>query len=425
MEKKKGGVGRFFHYLFWGLITVIGGLVMLLGLWGGVLPALIGGSMFMLIGFAQLALYPVRRARKLEGTTAPKHKLGLCIGFNALVAVICIIGCSAFGSGALDNLSGGGELLLFVQAAVALFAVLSSWGLCLNLAYIGTASYVSAFKKFAKSYLGVFLLYQMAFALLAFLCNALVLLFGSAAGTQSAAMAMNGYFVFVTESEGGGIGNLGMEALTGLTTASSYFVLSTLAQDTLEKEEKASFGARLKRMLFDADTGKLLIMTVLCLVSSLCSGLLNGFVGTAFTLGCGVVWALSLFAFLKDTRLLWYTTNYAVMTMMEMAVPAPAITGVGSALLAVLLLAIRIGLFAFVAMLIGYDHHLQKLRAEAVAASGQQGGVVDQVNQKIYGTTILQAGLKTADVIINRKEYARAAGNKLKDKAIEKLMGKK
>ena len=64
----------------------------------------------------------------------------------------------------------------------------------------------------------------------------LVLLFGGALGTEDVSLAVKGFFALVSESDGGGLRSLGMEAVAGLTAASSYFVLSTMAQESLEKD---------------------------------------------------------------------------------------------------------------------------------------------------------------------------------------------
>ena len=444
MAKKKAvksGVtaGSVFFHFFFGAVTVVGGLLLVFGVGLRLLPMILAGGALTLLGFGQMTLYSIKKQAKEKGYELPSYRLGLWVAFAVIMIIIARAGMT-IGGGLSGSLDDQGKLMTYVQVAVALFAVLILWGMCSNLAIFGTKLYVDAFRRFARDFLGVFLVYQLSLALLSFLCNAVVLLFGGALGTEDVSLAVKGFFALVSESDGGGLRNLGMEAVAGLTAASSYFVLSTMAQESLEKdaarkealekgeqpvaEEALTLRKKVERLLFDSDTKKLLVMTVLCLVASVFSGVADGRTGKIFVLVCIAVWVVSAFLFIKETGVLWYAANYAVMSMVQLAVPIPAVTGVIPALLAVVLLAVRIVLFTAVALLIGMDHYQKALRAKVVAEHPEEAKVTDKVNEKAYGASILEAGIKAADVVIHRKEYARNAGEKLKKKAKEKLMGK-
>ena len=200
-------------------------------------------------------------------------------------------------------------------------------------------------------------------------------------------------------------------------------MLSSLALDSLKAEENIPWGQRFKRMLFDTDTRQVLIMTILCLIAMVCCHNIDSLPGKLFLFAAAIVWLISAYQFVKETKLLLYLLNFTVMTLIEQAIPTPELTGLLPVLLMVVTMALRILLFSFVALQIGYIYYAQEIHSASKDPS--QKTIVDKVTETAYDMSILETGLAAVHLYTNRKQIAKKAAVRLKDKALDKLLGSK
>ena len=431
--KRYGGARQFFHHLFWGAAALIGfsslpGTIRILGDGGGAFIPFAISVLLIFLGISNIVKYikakRLQRAQLPAEEQKPKGSIFLVPVYLILAGLSVSAAYTFFRGISIERWDDGTKLFLLGIIAIALFGLLMIWALTARIRHIGFYNYWATYKCFFVDYVPAFMIYQVSFVLISFLCNSIVLLASQSFGEAS--LIVSGFFSFVSEEDAsGGVSGFALSAISGLTGASSYFVLSTFAQESLKAEKRLSLAERVKRMLHDSDTRKLLIMTVLCLAVGFTSGSYKGTLAYCFSTGCYILWAVSMLLFLKDTKLLWYCMNYSMMLFMEYAVPSPEIVGFGSAALSVLALAVRILLFSFVAMLIGYEFWLQERREEMIAADPSLNNGLQKANKTLFNASILDAGVFSALLVLNRKEIARDTAEMLKEAAIEKITGSK
>jgi hypothetical protein len=180
--------------------------------------------------------------------------------------------------------------------------------------------------------------------------------------------SQNAYFLFVLEDasvQSAVMGNLSGSGsfMSGVTAASSFFMLSTLAKEALTGKAAPTFFGRVKRMFLEVDTFKLLIMTVLSIVCSFLDTGLLGFWGKFLSSFLVLFWIVGLILFPAQTKAADYVILAAALGFVENLIPVPELEGIVgfSACLGITL--VRIVLFSLIAWLIA-SFQLRKDRAK-------------------------------------------------------------
>lgn len=243
-----------------------------------------------------------------------------------------------------------------INLYVLLFGCLLLWYLYFQLLFCGgERGFFSTVGQFTKSYVTVFLIYRLAVFLLALVGG---LLTGLGRGD-----VQGEYLLFVADDETvqglleGSVNGSGF--FSGVTEASSFFVLSTMAAEALRQRDLPSFRQRCRRVFLDLDTFKLLIMTVASiLVGFLGSGSERSFLGNLLNTAMIILWLVSMVSFLADTLVWPYLLNFFTLGFLERLIPMPEFGGIGGLGLSLLVALVRIVAFGVVAVMIAqHDIH--------------------------------------------------------------------
>lgn len=144
-----------------------------------------------------------------------------------------------------------------------------------------------------------------------------------------------------------------------LTGAASYWVLSDMAAEHIWEEKKTPFYKRLLDLFHDRSTLLLIVMSVLCALSSIqVYGMISrGTAGIFSVLVCMVfiaAWLITLRLFVKETKPFSYIFTFAIMYFVEAVVIDPSINSTGLWEVTALTAAVRIVGFTFVAAMIEF-----------------------------------------------------------------------
>ena len=172
---------------FWTLVLIIAGLVMVmlfaanagdedLRAFG---PYVLATAVTML-AWEKLLIIPNKKTLQFQKfpLIRPLNFLALFLGFN-ISLILIISGSYTTLRGLADyvHTPGGIDIVIPYVHALVMFA-----GLCFvlylftNVPFIGVKNYFGNLFRFMKNYVSVFVVYQLAFILISFLCNALVML---------------------------------------------------------------------------------------------------------------------------------------------------------------------------------------------------------------------------------------------------------
>lgn len=267
-----------------------------------------------------------------------------------------------------------------VNMMVLFFGCLYIWTLFFHLMFTDRhRNYFWALIQFIKKYVTIYLLYRLIIFILTLVAS---LIMGM--GQEK---VQSDYFMLVLDDEvvqsaatgflsGGGF-------LAGVTAASSFFVLSNLAQESLTGTGASTFRGRFRRMIFDVDTIKLLIMTVTCtLFSLLTAGGEMEFLEKLISAVLVLLWGISMIMFLVNTNMTGYLLHFVTMGFVERLIPLPQTSGVIGILLAILVTLVRIGLFSAIALMIAnYD----------LRRSNQSQPKSDSLSARIGNATFMDA----------------------------------
>lgn len=397
-------LGNFLFYLFYtcvGLIAMFmsvaslalgdAGDSMLLG------PICLG---IMMIVVFKLTTHKDRKKLRIGSGKLPIWKPGNLL-YSFLLFNFLMIGNFVYVLLAGSDIAGTAEEANKFTRTVAIL-ILTAGSLCIwimhcNVLFLGVGGYVRSLWRFIKNIVWIYLLYRLAIFLFTLLSSLIMLLIND----EGDALLTHAYFLYILEdslSDNLATGFLSQSGnfMSGITSASSYFVLSSLALESLLETEEVSIKERIKRMFFDKDTFRLLIMTLLCILVPLISNGNQEQLALRLMFYVLVIsWLLSVFSFLKETQVIPYLFNYLTLTFLETMVPVPEMSSFGSFFLAVVAIIVRILLFSSVAMMIAYLQH-PKL-------TDQTSSTEDSSN----GATILNTGLAIAGLYMNRKKILK------------------
>jgi len=425
---------RGIQYLFWILVLIFASLPMVMlfvtiaeDLEIRHLPPYMLATAVAMLAWAKIILIKNKKQLQFEKfpMLKPKNALALFIGYN--FAFILVIAASWT---SMKNLGGAHyESIGIVKPYFHAFAMFAGamfiLFLFIDLPFIGLGNYFRRLISFAKDHVSVFIVYQLAFILVTSICSGIVMLFSQ--DKENLVIAATGYFLFVTDGDAsGGLISLANQGLSSLTAASAYYILSSLAFNSLKNgSESLSFVQKLKRMFFGSDTKQILIMTAVCILSMLVSTIWGGIVSVIFFLAAGIIWLISLLAFLRETKFILYFMNFAVYGLLEAAIPMPDLTGIAAIPLTVLTISLRVVLYSFVAMIIGHT-----LLADEIVANKpvSEQTFIEKISVGAGKASLLDAikvGAGVVYAVSHPGETAKTAASALKDKAIEKWNEKK
>lgn len=178
--------------------------------------------------------------------------------------------------------------------------------------------------------------------------------------------AQNSYFLFMMDDEqvqSLATGSLtgGGSFLSGITGAASFYVLITMAEELLCGNNRHAPREQLRRMFLERDTVKLMLMTLVCILSSFLSfgsrqTIFSLLIDTALIL----LWIISALLFLADTAILPYAIIYTTLGFIERLLPMPEVTGFLTLSYPLIMVA-RILLFSAVSLMIA-DHQINQQR---------------------------------------------------------------
>ena len=418
---------KFLHMLFWGSVLMIAALVMVLFFIEfvegdeitDVLPYA-GIVAVVLLSWYKVIAYDCRKS--LRYAKVPIIRIENAMFLLAAFLFIVVITALAALFTRLDMQEGVADpssvhivrrsfhaILLFVEAVFA-------WTQISNIPFVGVGYYLRSWLKFVKKHLPVVMAYQVGIALISLLCGIVVTL-ASKDASGSVRLAAASYFFYVMESGSPAVTEISAQVigmLSSLTAASSYFVLSSIAweffkeQEISESLQKVSFFQRFKRMLFEKDTIRLLVMTMLCIAVMLMPSLAAEQTSLLFMAVLAILWLISLVSFLRQTNFMMFFLTYTVLNLFEKAIHLPEITGVESMVWMILLVLLRLILFSFMALCVGFNMYtVERL-------NGQTTG--EQVTKWFGKLSILQVGALAAGAVYAVKAIPEMAVETVKEK---------
>lgn len=160
------------------------------------------------------------------------------------------------------------------------------------------------------------------------------------------------------------VGKMGLFSKTGtlvgsLTGAASYWVLSDMAAEHIWEEKKTPFRKRLLDLFHDRSTLLLIVMSMLCVLSSTqVYGMIShgsaGFFAVLTCMAFILAWLVTLWLFVKETKPFPYIFTFAIMYFVESVAVDPSMNSSNLWEVTVLTAAIRIVGFTFVAAMIAF-----------------------------------------------------------------------
>ena len=315
---------------------------------------------------------------------------------------------------------------------VLFFGAFFLWMIFLkNLILDRHCDWIKTILNFVRTDVSVYLIFRAAVFLLS-LGGALLM------GSRSGAV-QNSYFLFTLDDEQvqaiatGSLSGRG-SFFSGVTEAASFMVLIHMAEELLSGANRYKPGERFRRMFLETDTVKLLVMTLICIVTGLVSAgdkmnLLTLLINTVM-IG---LWLISTLLFIADTTVLPYVIIYASLGFIEGILPFPEGSG-ALALTYPLIIAARILLFSVVAVMIAH-YEIRRKRAMQQTSTGRP-----TFSYRLWNTTFmdllvlilrlgelgLRAFSKKAPATAEEKDLLQLAawarkGNDYIDNAIEKI----
>lgn len=336
---------KLLHHIFFGFVGYLGAAIALAPHISGVLlpltplTALLVGMCILLLAAGKICTY----GQKPGASFFPAAAIGFALLLGLCVAYGYITGL----------LPGGGDIAQPDSYRVLMTLLLGGlflWVLFLHfLLHSKELPGERSPLVFLKDHVTAFLVFRAGMVLFS-LVSALVVGRGEN-DTQ------NTYFLFVLDDsavQSAVMGNLSGSGsfMAGMTAASSFFMLSTLAREALTGKAAPSFFGRVKRMFLEVDTFKLLAMTLVSIVCSFLDTGILGFWGKFLSSFLVLFWIVGLILFLAETKALDYLIHAAALGFVENLIPVPELTGVGGFLASLGVTAVRIVLFALIAWLI-------------------------------------------------------------------------
>ena len=382
------------------ILSLLGVIFAIAGLSGGrtdvsdVLP------LFLILGislFSWERIITIKRKRHLSfqkiAILKPQNWLTLFLVFNVSWFLSC--------SGVLHTMQSLGEqgnmgtVLLFGKILFIVTGCLYFITLLTDIPFIGVQYFFPTLLRFIKGRVGVFVLYQLAFAAISFLCSLIVISLGQ--GDLDGQLVTAGFMFAVANDTGAGGYDVSFGSVfSTVAVASTYFGLSEIAQEFLEDPQSIPFGKQLKRMLWDTDTKFLLIMTLLSLASMFVAKIGVPAARIAILLAFTVGFGFSFISFVRQ-KFLMFLVGVTAMTLIETALPIPEWNGFGTVFMIILSISVRSLLFAVIGLLNGYLNYFASLRKGTV-------------ENGMYNVTILQVGAAAAYAFFFPKEVAKTAG---------------
>lgn len=377
---------KFLHNLFFGFIAYIGACTMMIAVMPDIapelppVPTLLVGFCILLSAVGKLITHSHRHILRgghrflWQKRYSRSTLLTFCVLVVLMLLYIHIVDVDLMFSSKVPEGVTSEEFAqpreeTLVNLLVLILGCMYLWILHFNMLYTGLDRiFPKAVLGYARQYICVYLLYRLAMFLLTLAASLFMGMFRS--GGQ------NSYFLFVMDDpsvQGVATGSItGSGFFGGVTAASSFYILSTMAEEYLSGSGEQSRTKRLSRMFLELDTAKLLMMSVLGMAVSMLSlgkdSLLESVVNGVLI----IFWLMSMLLFLADTQIVDFLVNFAVMGFVERLIPMPEMTGFLGLLLAVLATVVRMGLFALVALLIG-NFQIYRRRQEATAQNSIRG----------------------------------------------------
>lgn len=323
----------------------------------------LAGMAVFLVATGQIITYNYRNALKSENSDLWKKEYSKPTAFGFAV----LLGCCVFFYLLQDTsiLSVGNptsvEDITAAQTSATNLVVLFLGAFFLWLLFLKNMildryrNWPKTVLTFVKSDVSVYLIFRAAVFLLS-LGGALLM--GGRSGE-----VQNSYFLFALDDEqvqaiATGSLSSGGSFFSGVTEAASFYVLITMAEEMISGKGGNKPAARLRRMFLEADTVKLLCMTLICILTALLSfgGKMNPLVLLANT-ALILLWLMAALLFLADTAILPYAMIFASLGFIERILPMPEVPGY-LALVYPLIVAARILLFSVAAVMIAnYQIH--------------------------------------------------------------------
>lgn len=420
-------IGNFLYYSFYSIVCLIVIFLLLFALvygnGSGVLPVFLVCIAVLMIALCKILTHKYRKLLRIGDGKFPIWKFSNLLFSFTVFNVLLIAGavCLLVSSDDISGAVPGADAVSRSVAIIILTAgILYIWMLHCNILVVGVKPYLSGLGRFIRENVSVYLLYRLAIMVITLCASLLMVSFSS----DSSSAVAQGYFMYVLEdslNDNIATGFLSQDStfISGFTAASSYFVLSSMALELLQKNETPPLKTRIRRMFLDKDTIILLVMTLSCVIFSILpEGAGSQGAAKWIVFGMGIVWLVSFFAFLKETQIVPYLLNYVTLTFLETILPFPAITNVTTGVLGVGVIILRIIAFASVAMMIAYMQYVQEASAAAYAKG--QGNIGVELTNKMYNATILGTGIGIAGLYFGRKQIAESAMKTLIRKLIKK-----
>lgn len=336
---------KLLHHIFFGFVGYMGAVIALaphfprISLPFTPLTALLVGMSILLLAAGKICAY----GQKPEASFFP----AAAIGFAILMALSVAYGYIT------KLLPGGGDIEQLDSYRVIMTLLLGGlflWVLFVH--YLLHSKELPGQRSpvvFLKDHVTAFLVFRAGMVL--FSLGSALLMGRGENNTQ------NTYFLFVLDDDAvqsAVMGNLSGSGsfMAGVTAASSFFMLSTLAKEALTGKAAPTFFGRVKRMFLEVDTFKLLAMTLLSIVCSFLDTGVLGFWGKFLSSFLVLFWIVGLILFLAETKALDYAIHAAALGFVENLIPVPQLAGVGGFLAGLGITVVRIVLFSLIAWLI-------------------------------------------------------------------------
>ncbi len=330
----------------------------------------------------------------------PVNFLALFLIFNVSLLIAC---GGIYGLYTDLSQSESGTFMVIAKTLVVIFGSVFLILLLTDIVFIGVKNYINMFICFLKESVGVFLVYQAVFALLSFICSYIVI--KTSGSSEDALLAVNGFMVVAAGEAIAPSFHLSIGSFfSSIAVASTYFALGNMALDMLKNGNSLSFKTKLKGLCFDSDTKFLLVMTVISLVfifvTKVKSFPLYGLIFLAFLMAYGY----SLFQFAKQKFIMFLITS-TVMTVINFALPLPALGSFGEILGFAAMFIVRTLLFSSVGLLCGFLYYVNEQTRSMPDSKGYVVGM--------YDASILQVGAAVAYMLTHPADAAKTAAERI------------
>lgn len=446
MKKAFGCIYSFLYYSFYGLMTIISIIVLLLSIiWsngemrGGTFATVLVSFAFFLLGFIKLGARSFRRYLCAPGKRfqKPINLLSSFLMYNLLIISTALY----LSNISIDSevLNGGDNFPAFVgfviQIIVWFVPVMLIWMLHNNIMVIGVKDFLRNLRGFFPTYAGAFFTYRLAVMLFTMIGTVILLAVANGFGGD---LVTQGYFYYILDgsldsADAAGFLSGDGAFIGGLTAASSYMVLSEMALESLTENERSTFLSSLKKMFFSKDSLQLLIMTVICIVvsaiplpewdsearftSDLWSGLASEYLPIIILLAVmGLGWLVSLISFVVKTKFLPFLLNFFTLYFVEMIIPIPSLTNAGTVFFAIGAILLRVIVFSVISMMIATLDYALLTQKRIQQSSTDASGKTD-----LTDLTFAQVGVGLAFLYIGRKDIMKSLGAKAIDGVRQKI----